>query len=83
MDASLLRLPDTATEKLTLSPFLREHLNAASRFRLPSGPDITATSFASSARTSSAHQSALTATGRHPSSAPYSIDAHHRGGAIR
>jgi hypothetical protein len=55
-----------ATEKPTPSPFLREHLNAASRFRPPSGPDVAATSFASSARTSSAHQSAPTATGRRP-----------------
>jgi hypothetical protein len=91
---ALLRLPDAvassrpwasnarATEKPTPSPFLREHLNAVSRFRPPSGPDVAAMSFASSARTSSAHKSTSTATGRHPSSAPYSTDARHRGGAI-
>jgi hypothetical protein len=41
--------------KLTPSAFRREHRNAASCFRPPSGPDVAATSFASSARTSSAH----------------------------
>jgi hypothetical protein len=39
----------------TPSAFHREHLNAASRFRPPSGPDIAATSFVLSTRTSSAH----------------------------
>jgi hypothetical protein len=50
------RATSGATKKPTSSTFLHEHLNAVSRFRPPSGPDVVATSFASSARTSSAHQ---------------------------
>jgi hypothetical protein len=83
MDASLASTPrrggcpqgvgratSGATKKPTSSTFLREHLNVVSRFRPPSGPDVAAMSFASSARTSSAHQTRRQPSGGTPHQRP-------------
>jgi hypothetical protein len=67
--------------KPTSSAFHREHLNAASHFWPPSRPDVAATSFASSVRTSTAHHPRRWPPGNTPHRRPYSTDMHHHGAA--
>jgi hypothetical protein len=65
--------------KPTPSTFCREHFNPTSRFRSPSGPDVAATSFTSSACTMSTHHPRRRPPRGTPHWCPDFTDAHHIG----
>jgi hypothetical protein len=81
VDSSHPQVSTLTGPKPTPSAFCCEHLNAASRFRPPSKPDVAATSFASSMCTLSTHHPRRRPPGSTPHQCPYSTDVHHRGAA--